>query len=111
MHSPYTQDPWHRRFPQPGDAAMATLYDPATEHDACGVGFVARVDGARSYSILETALGCVHRLTHRGALIDARTGDGAGVLTQVPHDLFASDLSARGVRLAQPTDLAVGMIF
>src|SRR5581483_6261711 len=84
---------------------------PAAEHDACGVGFVARIDGTRGFDILDMALACVHRLTHRGALIDARTGDGAGVLTQVPHELFAPDLAARGVRLARPSDLAVGMIF
>src|SRR5687768_7036166 len=70
---------------QRNPGAAATLYAPGYEHDSCGVGFVARVDGRREHAILQTALECVRNLTHRGALIDARTGDGAGVLTQLPH--------------------------
>ena len=57
------------------------LYDPAFEHDACGVGMVASIKGVRSNSILRKALTCVCNLIHRGAMdADAKTGDGAGVL-------------------------------
>jgi glutamate synthase (ferredoxin) len=94
-----------------GFPAAGTLYSPAHEHDACGVGFVARIDGARDHAILRTALDCVHHLTHRGALIDARTGDGAGVMTQIPHALFAPELAAWSIALERPSDLAVGMMF
>jgi glutamate synthase (ferredoxin) len=88
-----------------------SLYAPAHEHDACGVGFVARIDGTRGHDILATALACVRNLTHRGALIDRHTGDGAGVLTQIPHALFAPELSAWSVTVPRPDDLAVGMVF
>jgi glutamate synthase (ferredoxin) len=114
-------DPWHQRRMRTGakgaasdaaaPAAVQTLYSPAHEHDACGVGFVARIDGKREHAVLETALKCVHHLTHRGALIDARTGDGAGVLTQIPYALFAPELEKWGVQLNRAQDLAVGMMF
>jgi glutamate synthase (ferredoxin) len=64
------------------------LLDPWRERDACGVGFVARADGARSHDILTMALTAVARLAHRGAASNDRSGDGAGVLTQIPHRLL-----------------------
>ena len=61
------------------------LYDPAYEHDACGVAFVARLDGAPSHETVERALTALANLEHRGAAgADAKTGDGAGILVQVP---------------------------
>ncbi|HUB68186.1 MAG TPA: glutamate synthase large subunit [Candidatus Methylacidiphilales bacterium] len=88
------------------------LYDPAFEHDACGVGFVASIKGQRSNSILRKALTCVCSLIHRGAMdADAKTGDGAGVLTQIPHRLFRYEVEKMGHKLFQDSDLGVGMMF
>ncbi|MBI1967267.1 MAG: glutamate synthase large subunit [Gemmatimonadetes bacterium] len=74
---------WDRRC---GDLAL----DPWREHDACGVGFVARATGTRSHEILRLALTAVARLAHRGAASNDHSGDGAGVLTQIPHRLLAA---------------------
>jgi glutamate synthase (NADPH/NADH) large chain/glutamate synthase (ferredoxin) len=88
------------------------LYDPAFEHDACGVGFVAHIKGQRSNRILRHALTCVCSLIHRGAMdADAKTGDGAGILTQIPHRLFRHEVEKMGHKLFQDTDLGVGMMF
>ena len=90
---------------------MTGLCDPRFDHDACGVGFVATT-GGRSHAILELALAAVARLTHRGAVsADGKSGDGAGVLTQVPHRLLVPDLYRLGVRVARHADLGVGMVF
>ncbi|WP_028647808.1 glutamate synthase large subunit [Nocardiopsis sp. CNT312] len=65
------------------------LYDPAFEHDACGVGFVADLNGRRSHDTVQKALTVLRNLDHRGAAgADPDDGDGAGILTQVPHDLY-----------------------
>ena len=65
------------------------LYEKQFEHDACGVGFVADINGKRTNKILQKALEGVVNLTHRGAVGgDKKTGDGAGVLTQIPFELF-----------------------
>ncbi|MCE0483414.1 MAG: glutamate synthase large subunit [Methylacidiphilales bacterium] len=88
------------------------LYDPAFEHDACGVGFVASIKGQRSNSILRKALTCVCSLIHRGAMdADAKTGDGAGILTQIPYRLFRAEVEKMGHKLFQDSDLGVGMMF
>jgi glutamate synthase (NADPH/NADH) large chain/glutamate synthase (ferredoxin) len=88
------------------------LYDPAHEHDACGVGLVASIKGVRSNSILKKALTCVCNLIHRGAMdADAKTGDGAGVLTQIPYKLFRPEVEKMGYKLFQDSDLGVGMMF
>jgi glutamate synthase (NADPH/NADH) large chain/glutamate synthase (ferredoxin) len=88
------------------------LYDPAFEHDACGVGFVASIKGQRSNAILRKALTCVCSLIHRGAMdADAKTGDGAGILTQIPHRLFRYEVEKMGHKLFQDSDLGVGMMF
>jgi glutamate synthase domain-containing protein 2/glutamate synthase domain-containing protein 1/glutamate synthase domain-containing protein 3 len=88
------------------------LYNPAMEHDACGVGFVANINGQRSNTILRRALTCVCSLIHRGAMdADAKTGDGAGILTQIPYKLFRPELEKMGHKLFQDSDLGVGMMF
>ena len=88
------------------------LYDPSMEHDACGVGMVASIKGVRSNSILRKALTCVCSLIHRGAMdADAKTGDGAGVLTQIPYKLFRLEVEKTGHKLFQDSDLGVGMFF
>ncbi|MBI2368647.1 MAG: glutamate synthase large subunit [Deltaproteobacteria bacterium] len=76
------------------------------------MGFVADIEGRRSHAILEQAVQSVVHLAHRGAAsADAKTGDGAGLLTQIPHKLFARELARLGLRLDTIDDLAVGMVF
>ncbi|MGE3267799.1 MAG: glutamate synthase central domain-containing protein, partial [Chloroflexota bacterium] len=90
----------------------APLYKPAFEHDACGVGFVARVSGQQGHDILVKALQAVANVTHRGAVdADAKTGDGSGVLTQLPRKLLVREAGRRGFRVDRPEDLALGMVF
>jgi glutamate synthase (NADPH/NADH) large chain len=68
------------------------LYDPAKEHDSCGVGFVADMKNRKSHDILLKGLQILHNLDHRGAVgADPTLGDGCGVLTQIPHGFFASE--------------------
>jgi len=75
----------------------APLYDAALEHDACGVGLVVDIKGRASREIVERALGGLVNLTHRGGVgADSRTGDGAGVLTQIPHAVLAGELARLG---------------
>ncbi|MBU6408819.1 MAG: glutamate synthase subunit alpha, partial [Verrucomicrobia bacterium] len=91
---------------------MKSLYDPKFEHDACGVGFVANINGQHEHRILAYALQALANLAHRGALdADASTGDGSGVLTQLPHALFRRDVERFHGRLRKETDLGVGMMF
>ena len=88
------------------------LYTPAYEHDACGTGFVASIDGVPSHWIVQSAVQCVCNVTHRGAVsADAKTGDGAGILTQIPHALFAKALKALKAKPVALGDLGVGVIF
>jgi len=90
---------------------MIGLYDPRFDHDACGVGFVATTSG-RSHAILRQGLEAVANLTHRGAVsADGKSGDGAGLLTQIPHRLLVPELHRLKVRVPRHTDLGVGMIF
>ena len=86
------------------------LYDPHDEHDACGVGFVANVSGRPTHDIIETALEALGNLTHRGAIdADGRTGDGAGLLTQLPLRFFRREAERLGN--ISNHDIAVGMFF
>ena len=69
------------------------LYDPANEHDACGVGFVCNIKNAKSRRIVEQGLELLVRLTHRGAVgADPRAGDGAGILVQIPDAFFRASV-------------------
>ena len=87
------------------------LYDPRFEHDACGIGFVAQLSGAVSHDILSMALTAVGNMAHRGGVgADGKSGDGAGVLTQIPRAFFARELAQFGTSYPVE-DLAVGMIF
>ncbi|MDD5201127.1 MAG: glutamate synthase large subunit, partial [Terrimicrobiaceae bacterium] len=82
------------------------------EHDSCGVGFAAQVSGMRSNRILKIGLRSICSLMHRGALdADAKTGDGAGVMTQIPYKIFAPEVARLGHQLFQESDLAVGVMF
>jgi glutamate synthase (ferredoxin) len=87
------------------------LYDPSLEHDGCGVGFVARSDGAASHDLLRLGLTAASNLAHRGAVsADGQTADGAGILTQVPRKLLCRELRLAGFAMDE-ADVAVGMIF
>lgn len=88
------------------------LYNPLLEHDACGVGLVVQIDGTRSREIIDRALAGLVNLTHRGAVgADARTGDGAGIMIQVPHVLFAQVLAQAGHADLVAGDYGVAMMF
>ncbi len=89
-----------------------SLYSPEHEHDACGVGLVAQVSGKRTNRILRIGLRSLCSIVHRGALdADAKTGDGAGVMTQIPYKIFAPEVAKMGHQLFQESDLAVGVMF
>ncbi len=88
------------------------LYDPEFEHDACGVGFVASINRQKSHTIIEKALNVLHNLAHRGACgCDPETGDGAGILLQLPHEFFKSAMAENGINLPDAGHYGVGMIF
>ena len=88
------------------------LYHPDFEHDACGVGFIARVTGERSHDVVDKAVAALKSLAHRGAIdADAVTGDGAGLLTQIPIELLREHLERLNQPLSRDQDLGVGMIF
>lgn len=88
------------------------LYDPRNEHDACGVGFIANIKGQKSHSIIVKGLEILKNLTHRGAVgADPLQGDGAGILIQIPHELFKEELLTSGITLPPPGEYGVGMIF
>lgn len=92
--------------------AQGGLYDPRNEHDACGVGFVAHIKGRKAHSIIEQGLKILENLDHRGAVgADALMGDGAGILIQIPDDLYRAEMAAQGVELPPPGEYGVGMIF
>ncbi|HVX12841.1 MAG TPA: glutamate synthase large subunit [Pirellulales bacterium] len=100
------------RFHSPGLPAREGLYDPANEHDACGVGFVVNMRGEKSHEIVRSGLQILVNLTHRGACgCDPLTGDGAGVLTQIPHDFFAAKCRQVGFTLPAQGDYGVGTVF
>ena len=97
---------------RPGLPPAQGLYDPANEHDACGVGFVVNMHGRKSHQIVRQGLEVLEKLTHRGATgCDALTGDGAGILVQMPHEFFAAVAPQAGIKLPAPGDWAVGNIF
>lgn len=88
------------------------LYDPKFEHDACGVGFIVHMKGQASHSIVEQALTILINLDHRGAVgAEPNTGDGAGILLQMPHQFMAKVTADMGVALPGPGQYGVGMIY
>ncbi len=101
-----------RRVTDPGFPAPAGLYDPANEHDSCGVGFVASMHNHRSHDIVQHGLSILKNLEHRGAVgADPKAGDGCGLLLQMPHEFFAAVCPPLGVQLPAPGDYAVGHFF
>ncbi|MEM9500662.1 MAG: glutamate synthase large subunit [Pseudomonadota bacterium] len=88
------------------------LYDPANEHDACGVGMVAHIKGEQSHAIIEQSLEILDKLDHRGAVgADPLLGDGAGLLIQIPDPLIRRWADQNGHDLPAPGDYAVAMCF
>ena len=88
------------------------LYDPAYEHDACGIGFVAHIHGVRSRDVVEKSLQLLVNLSHRSAVAaDSCTGDGAGILLQLPHTFLRRVSGAVGVSLPDAGSYGVGMVF
>ena len=85
-----------------------TLYRPEFEHDACGTGFVARTSGIPGHDVVQLALEAVGRMEHRsGVDADDLSGDGAGILTHIPHRLLAAETKD----LPHPGEYALGMLF
>ncbi|HJZ78714.1 MAG TPA: hypothetical protein VKD91_00150, partial [Pyrinomonadaceae bacterium] len=90
--------------------AKQGLYDPEREHDSCGLGFVVNLKGKKSRQIVLQAIEILENLEHRGACgCEPNTGDGAGILLQIPHGFFAHECSE--LELPTPGDYAVGMVF
>ena len=88
------------------------LYDPRYEKDNCGVGFVANIKGVKSHDIIEKGLEILVNITHRGATgADPKTGDGAGILIQIPHEFLSNVCGKAGTKLPKPGEYGVGMVF
>ena len=88
------------------------LYDPAFEHDACGIGFVANIKGKKSHQNVSDALTILENMEHRGASgSEVNTGDGAGIMIQIPHEFFFDELLYRGMHLPNAGDYGVGFMF
>jgi glutamate synthase (ferredoxin) len=88
------------------------LYDPQFEHDACGLGFVVNIKGAKSHQLVSDALQILVNLDHRGAVgCEPNTGDGAGILIQVPHDFFVAEAVKLNFKLPAFGQYGVGQLF
>ena len=97
----------HPNLPEPQG-----LYDGDHEHDACGVGFVANIKGKKSHDIVDQGLTILRNLTHRGAVgADPKASDGAGILIQIPDIFFREEMAKQGVKLPQPGQYGIGMVF
>ena len=96
----------------PGLPSAQGLYDPSYEHDSCGVGFVVHVKGQRSHGIVEQALKVLINLLHRGACgCEANTGDGAGILIQMPDRFFRRESARLGFTLPLEQQYGAGFVF
>ena len=102
-----------RRQRMAGAPAANGLYDPRFEHDACGVSFVVDMHGRRTHNLVQLALESLCNLDHRGAKgSEENTGDGAGILLQVPHEFFQAVCPEAGIAdLGEPGSYAVGLVF
>ena len=88
------------------------LYRPETEHDNCGVGMVANIKGIKSHDIVEDALQVLINLGHRGACgCDPETGDGAGILIQMPHEFLRKICPSNNIALPEDGKYGVGVVF
>jgi len=97
---------------QPATPSAQGLYDPRHEHDSCGVGFIVNLKGRRSHKLVKDGITALENLGHRGACgCEVNTGDGAGVLIQVPHEFFMHECAHLGIRLPEPGHYGVGLFF
>ncbi len=88
------------------------LYEPQYEHDACGIGAVVNITGTRDHAIVEYGKQILMNLMHRGAAgADETTGDGAGILFQIPHEFFAAECDNARLLAAGASGYGVGMVF
>ncbi|WP_061809511.1 glutamate synthase large subunit [Rossellomorea vietnamensis] len=88
------------------------MYDPAQEHEACGIGMIANIDGTKSHSIVQNAINILCNLEHRGGQsADTSTGDGAGILTQIPHHFFKKQCEKEDIILPRKGEYGIGMVF
>ena len=105
----HSAQPTHKNPAPPGRIG---LYDPALEHDNCGLALIARYKGGADHTVITQALDALRRLEHRGGIgSDDGTGDGAGLTIQIPHDYFAARLGESGISLPAPGDYAMGIGF
>jgi glutamate synthase domain-containing protein 1 len=99
-------------YPFNGLPPAQGLYQPEHEHDACGIGFVANIEGRKSHDIVLKGVQILINLTHRGACgCDPQTGDGAGILIQIPHAFFEREAATLGLSLPAAGEYGVGMVF
>src|SRR5512137_3053856 len=105
--------PEAQRRPGPRRSAPETgLYDPQTEKDSCGIGFVANIKGEKSHAIVEQALEVLQRMAHRAATgADPLTGDGAGIMVQVSHRFYKREALELGFELPHRRHYGVGQVF
>src|SRR6266705_53469 len=97
---------------QPSIPSRQGLYDPRYEHDACGVGFVVDVKGRKSHDIVQKGIRILANLEHRGACgCEKNTGDGAGILMQMPHAFLVEACRREGIALPGRGEYGVGMIY
>ncbi|MDD2666593.1 MAG: glutamate synthase large subunit [Methanocellales archaeon] len=97
----------HKHFP-----AKQGLYDPQFERDSCGVGFVCNINGQKSHNIIDQGLMILKHLAHRGAVgADPKTGDGAGILIQVPHEFLLKECKENEINLPHVGEYGTGLIF
>jgi len=96
---------------QPSPPEKQGLYDPRFEHDACGVGFVVHMKGKKSHEIVENALTILENVDHRGACCEENTGDGAGILIQLPHLFLKKEAAAAGFDLPEPGQYGVASLY
>ena len=97
----------YRHFPE-----KQGLYDPGFEKDACGVGFVCNINGKKTHDIVEQGIEVLERLSHRGAVgADPDTGDGAGILIQIPHNFLLKVCKKAGISLPDPGYYGAGLVF
>ena len=88
------------------------LYDPKFEHDACGIGLIANIKGKKSHDIIDSAIQILKNLAHRGGVgSEPDTGDGAGILIQIPHAFMKKVCVNEDIKLPNEGDYGVGMLF
>src|SRR5215813_10712794 len=96
----------------PGPPDAVGLYDPRHEHDACGVGFVVDIKGRKSHAIVSQALQVLKNLAHRGACgCEVNTGDGAGILMQMPDRFLRTECQTLGITLPPAGQYGAGLVF